>query len=95
MNATTFRRGLEELGFDVKPGNHPIVPSWSTTPKRRRLSSPRLLELGFYVVGFFYPVVPKGQARLRMQLSAAHSDQDLADALCAFETAGKELEIVR
>ncbi|MGO6746664.1 glycine C-acetyltransferase [Rhizobium ruizarguesonis] len=93
-NAKFFRRGLEKLGFDVTPGDHPIVPVMVYDARKAQELSARLLDLGVYVIGFFYPVVPKGQARIRLQLSAAHSEQDLSEALSAFETAGKELEII-
>ncbi|MCM2476137.1 glycine C-acetyltransferase [Rhizobium sp. CG5] len=94
-NAKFFRRGLEKLSFDVKPGDHPIVPVMVYDARKAQELSARLLDLGVYVIGFFYPVVPKGQARIRVQLSAAHSEQDLSEALSAFETAGKELEIIQ
>ncbi|MBB4581605.1 glycine C-acetyltransferase [Rhizobium aethiopicum] len=94
-NAHFFRRSLEKLGFDVKPGDHPIIPVMVYDANKAQELSARLLELGVYVIGFFYPVVPKGQARIRVQLSAAHSEQELTDALSAFETAGKELGIIR
>lgn len=94
-NALFFRQGLERLGYDVKPGDHPIIPVMVYDAAQAQKLSARLLQLGVYVVGFFFPVVPKGQARIRVQLSAAHSRQDLKDALDAFETAGKELEIIR
>ncbi|MGZ2461726.1 glycine C-acetyltransferase [Rhizobium anhuiense] len=94
-NAKSFRRGLEKLGFDVKPGDHPIIPVMVYHANKAQDLSARLLELGVYVIGFFYPVVPKGEARIRVQLSAAHSEQDLLQALSAFEIAGKELEIIQ
>lgn len=94
-NAKFFRSGLEKLGFDVKPGDHPIIPVMVYDANKAQDLSARLLELGVYVIGFFYPVVPKGQARIRVQLSAAHSEQELSEALSAFEIAGKELEIIQ
>ncbi|AVH45608.1 glycine C-acetyltransferase [Agrobacterium tumefaciens] len=94
-NAEFFRQGLEALGFDVKPGDHPIIPVMVYDATKAQALSARLLELGVYVIGFFYPVVPKDQARIRIQLSAAHSEQELTGALAAFAKAGKELEIIR
>ena len=94
-NTHLFRRGLESLGFDVKPGDHPIIPIMIYDAVKAQMLSARLLELGVYVVGFFYPVVPKDQARIRVQLSAGHSEDELQDALAAFQTAGRELEIIR
>lgn len=94
-NTRSFRNGLEKLGFDVKPGDHPIVPIMVYDAVKAQKLSARLLELGVYVVGFFHPVVPKDQARIRVQLSAGHTGQELLDALAAFETAGRELEIIR
>jgi glycine C-acetyltransferase len=94
-NTRLFRNGLEKLGFDIKPGDHPIIPIMVYDAVKAQKLSARLLELGVYVVGFFYPVVPKDQARIRVQISAGHSDQQLLDALIAFETAGRELDIIR
>jgi glycine C-acetyltransferase len=89
-----FRAAIVDAGFDVKPGTHPIVPIMvHDAPKAQALSA-RLLELGVYVVGFFYPVVPKGQARIRVQLSAAHERGQLEAAVKAFAQAGRELGIV-
>lgn len=94
-SALYFRRKIVELGFDIKPGDHPIVPIMVYDAQKAQALSKRLLELGVYVVGFFYPVVPKGQARIRVQISAVHERSQLDAALKAFETAGKELGIIR
>ncbi len=94
-NARFFRDGLSRLGFDIKPGDHPVVPVMVYDAGKAQKLAAQLLELGVYVVGFFYPVVPKDQARIRVQISAAHSDEELREALTAFEKAGKELEIIR
>ena len=93
-SALYFRRKIVELGFDIKPGDHPIVPIMVYDAQKAQALSKRLLELGVYVVGFFYPVVPKGQARIRVQISAVHERAQLDAALKEFETAGKELGII-
>jgi glycine C-acetyltransferase len=93
-SALYFRRKIVELGFDIKPGDHPIVPIMVYDAPKAQALSKRLLELGVYVIGFFYPVVPKGQARIRVQISAVHERVQLDAALKAFETAGKELGII-
>jgi len=93
-SALYFRRKIVELGFDIKPGDHPIVPIMVYDAAKAQALSERLLELGVYVIGFFYPVVPKGQARIRVQISAVHEREQLDAALKAFETAGKELGII-
>ncbi|MDF3835658.1 glycine C-acetyltransferase [Cupriavidus basilensis] len=94
-NAQYFRGKLGTLGFDVKPGDHPIVPVMVYDAEKAQRLSRRLLELGVYVIGFFYPVVPKGQARIRVQISALHDRAELDQALEAFEIAGKELGIIQ
>ena len=93
-NADHFRKGLEAVGFDLKPGVHPIIPVMVYDADKAQRLSRRLLELGVYVTGFFYPVVPKEQARIRVQISALHTQQELDTALAAFTKAGKELEII-
>ncbi len=93
-NARFFRSGLVSLGFDVKSGDHPIIPVMVYDAVKAQRLAARLLDFGVYVVGFFYPVVPKGQARIRVQLSAGHSEQELEEALSAFQKAGKELAII-
>jgi glycine C-acetyltransferase len=94
-NAQYFRSGLEASGFDLKPGSHPIIPVMVHDSMQAQRLSQRLLELGVYVVGFFYPVVPKGQARIRVQVSAAHTKTQLDAALSAFAQAGKELGLTK
>ena len=94
-NTRFWREGLTAAGFDIKPGSHPIVPVMVYDAVKAQQLSQRLLELGVYAVGFFYPVVPKGQARIRTQLSAAHSREQLERALAAFVQAGRELELVK
>jgi len=93
-NTQYFRAGLTALGFDLKPGIHPIIPVMVYDAGKSQRLSQRLLALGVYVTGFFYPVVPKDQARIRVQISALHTRQELDAALAAFKTAGQELEII-
>jgi len=93
-NTRHFRAGLQGAGFDVIPGEHPIVPVMiGDAPLAVRLAD-RLLELGVYVVGFSYPVVPMGKARIRTQMSAGHTRQHLDLAIEAFVTAGRELGLI-
>jgi glycine C-acetyltransferase len=94
-NTRYFRRAITEAGFEIKPGEHPIVPIMVYDAVKAQQLSARLLELGVYVVGFFYPVVPKGQARIRVQLSAAHEQADLEAAVAKFRQAGQELGLVK
>ena len=93
-NTARFRKSLTELGFELKPGEHPIIPVMTHEAETAQRLSARLLELGIYAVGFFYPVVPKNQARIRVQISAAHTDDELDRALEAFATAGRELGLI-
>ncbi|MGN6207470.1 glycine C-acetyltransferase [Asticcacaulis sp.] len=95
QNAARFRKGMTELGFELKPGEHPIIPVMTHEAETAQKLSARLLELGVYAVGFFYPVVPKEKARIRVQISAAHTDEELDQALAAFATAGRELGLIR
>jgi len=94
-NTRFWREGLTAAGFDIKPGTHPIVPVMVYDAVKAQQLSQRLLELGVYAVGFFYPVVPKGQARIRTQLSAAHSREQLERALAAFTQAGREVGVIQ
>ncbi|MBX5459961.1 MAG: glycine C-acetyltransferase [Steroidobacteraceae bacterium] len=94
-NTQYFRAGLERAGFDLKPGEHPIIPVMIGDAVLATRMANRLLELGIYVIGFSYPVVPKGQARIRTQMSAAVTRAQLDRALEAFTTAGRELGILK
>jgi len=94
QNTRFFRDGIVKLGYDIKPGDHPIVPIMVYDAERAQKLADRLLELGVYVVGFFYPVVPKGQARIRVQMSAIHDESTLRTALDAFAQAGRELGLI-
>ena len=93
-NTKTFREGMLSLGFDIKPGNHPIVPVMLYDDHLAQKMSADLLEMGIYVIGFFFPVVPKGEARIRVQLSASHSNKEVDFALNAFEKVGKKLGVI-
>jgi glycine C-acetyltransferase len=93
-NTAYFRSAIAQAGFAIQPGEHPIVPIMVHDAVLAQQLAARLLELGVYVVGFFYPVVPQGQARIRVQMSAAHTLDDLAQAVAAFTQAGRELGLV-
>lgn len=93
-NTRYFRAGLVARDFDLKPGDHPIIPVMLYDAELSQRFARRLLDLGIYVTGFFYPVVPKGQARIRVQISAQHTREQLDDALRAFAQAGKELGVI-
>ncbi len=92
-NTTFFREEMLKLGFDILPGIHPIVPVMLGDAKLAQKMAARLLEKGVYVIGFFYPVVPKGKARIRTQISAAHSRKDLEFAIKMFAEVKEELGI--
>jgi glycine C-acetyltransferase len=94
-NTAYFRRAIAEAGFDIRPGEHPIVPIMVYDAVKAQQLAARLLELGVYVVGFFFPVVAKGQARIRVQMSAVHERHHLQTALAAFTQAGRELGLIR
>jgi glycine C-acetyltransferase len=93
-NTRYFREKMTAAGFDIKPGDHPIVPIMLYDAVLSQQFAARLLELGIYVIGFFFPVVPKGQARIRVQLSAAHTQQHLDRAIDAFIQVGNELGVL-
>jgi len=93
-NARRFRQGLEQAGFKLRPGEHPIIPVMLGDAMLATRMAERLLEHGIYVIGFSYPVVPQGQARIRTQMSAAHSPQDIERAVEAFALVGRELGII-
>jgi glycine C-acetyltransferase len=94
-NTRYFRQAIQAAGFEIKPGDHPIVPIMVYDAVKAQQLSARLLELGVYAVGFFFPVVPKGQARIRCQMSAAHDRQHLEQAVAAFTQAGRELGLIQ
>jgi glycine C-acetyltransferase len=94
-NTIYFRKKITEAGFDIKPGEHPIVPIMLYDAVVAQQFAAKLLDEGIYVIGFFYPVVPKGQARIRVQLSAAHDIKDIDKAITAFTKIGKELGVIK
>lgn len=93
-NTTYFRQAMTAAGFDIIPGEHPIVPIMLYDAPLSQKFANRLLEEGIYVIGFFYPVVPKGKARIRVQMSAAHTREHLERAVDAFTKVGKELGVI-
>ena len=93
-NAKRFRAGMSKAGFNLLPGEHPIIPVMLGEAKLAQDMATKLFDKGIYVTGFFFPVVPKGQARIRTQMSAAHSSQDIDTAIAAFTAAGQELGVI-
>ena len=93
-NTKYFREKISEAGFDIKEGVHAIVPVMLYDAKLSQIMSDKLLAEGIYVIGFFYPVVPKDKARIRVQISAAHSRENLDKAIAAFTKIGKELNVI-
>lgn len=93
-NAARFRKAMSEHGFDLLPGEHPIIPVMLGDARLAQDMAARMLELGVYVIGFSFPVVPRGQARIRTQMSAAHSFDHIDTAVDAFVTAGKEIGVI-
>lgn len=94
-NTKYFRQKMTQAGFDIKPGDHPIVPIMLYDAVLAADFANKLLNEGVYVIGFFFPVVPKGQARIRVQLSAAHEQEHLDKAIAAFTKVGKELGVIK
>ena len=93
-NTSYFRSKMTEAGFDIKDGVHPIVPVMLYDAKTSQIMADKLLEEGIYVIGFFFPVVPKEQARIRVQVSAAHTKEHLDKAIAAFTKVGQEMKII-
>ena len=93
-NTIYFREKMTEVGFDIKPGEHPIVPIMLYDAVLAQKMASALLEKGIYVIGFYYPVVPKGEARIRVQISAGHEMEHLDRAIEAFTQVGKELSVI-
>ncbi len=94
-NMEYFKQGMEKLGFDIGRSESPIIPVMLYDAKLSQEMANELLKEGIYVIGFFYPVVPKGKARIRVQLSAAHTKEHLDKALSAFEKIGKKLKVIK
>jgi len=93
-NASYFREKMTEAGFDLLPGEHPIIPIMLYDAPLAQTFAAKLLEEGIYVIGFFYPVVPKSKARIRVQISAGHETEHLDKAIAAFTKVGKELKVI-
>jgi glycine C-acetyltransferase len=93
-NARRFRAGMAAAGFELLPGEHPIIPVMLGEAKLAQDMAARLYDKGIYVTGFFFPVVPKGQARIRTQMSAAHRPEDIDAAVAAFAEAGREAGVI-
>ena len=94
-NTQYFREKMTQAGFDIKPGEHPIVPIMLYDAKLAQEFAAKLLEKGIYVIGFYYPVVPQGKARIRVQISAVHEKKHLDMAIKAFEEVGHELNVLK
>ncbi|QMU30737.1 glycine C-acetyltransferase [Adhaeribacter radiodurans] len=94
-NTQYFREKMTAAGFDIRPGEHPIVPIMLYEAKLAQEFAVRLLDKGIYVIGFYYPVVPQGKARIRVQLSASHTQEHLDKAIQAFTEVGKELGVLK
>jgi len=94
-NTKYFRAKMTEAGFDIKPGEHAIVPLMLYDAVLSQKMAEKVLEKGIYVIGFYYPVVPKGQARIRIQISAGHERHHLDQAIAAFVEVGKELGVIQ
>jgi len=94
-NTKYFREKMTNAGFDIKPGEHPIVPIMLYDAVLSQQFAAKLLDEGIYVIGFFFPVVPTGQARIRVQLSAAHEQKHLDKAIEAFTKVGRELGVLK
>jgi glycine C-acetyltransferase len=93
-NAARFRAGMEAAGFRLLPGEHPIIPVMLGDARLAGAMAERLLAEGIYVIGFSFPVVPKGQARIRVQISAAHEPDHIDRAVAAFTRVGRELGVI-
>jgi glycine C-acetyltransferase len=94
-NTRYFRKEMTAAGFDIKPGEHPIVPIMVYDAALAQQFADLLLKKGIYVIGFFFPVVAKGKARIRVQISAAHEKEHLDKAIAAFTEGGRELGLLK
>ena len=94
-NTLYFRSKMKEAGFDIKEGVHPICPVMLYDARLSQVFAEKLLAEGIYVIGFYYPVVPKDQARIRVQISAGHEREHLDKAIAAFIKVGKELNVIK
>jgi len=94
-NSAYFRKGMEQLGYHLTPGHHPIIPVMLGDAKLASTMADELLHEGVYVIGFSYPIVPQNQARIRTQMSAGHEEKHLDQAMTAFATVGRKLGVIR
>jgi len=94
-NTNYFRKKMTEAGFDIKPGMHPIVPIMLYDALLAQQFASELLDMGIYVIGFYFPVVPKGQARIRVQISAVHEKGQLDKAITSFSEVGRKLKVIK
>ena len=94
-NTKYFRDKMTELGFDIRKGTHPIIPVMLYEAGLAQNISADLMDEGVYVIGFFYPVVPEGKARIRVQISASHTKEHLDKALQAFEKVAKKYRVIK
>jgi glycine C-acetyltransferase len=94
-NINYFKKGIKAAGFDIREGDSAIVPVMLYDAKLSQTFADKLLQEGIYVIGFFFPVVPKDKARIRVQLSAAHEKEHLDQAITAFTKIGKELGVIK
>jgi glycine C-acetyltransferase len=94
-NTAYFRSEITKAGFEIKSGEHPIVPIMLYEAKLAQEFAAKLLDEGIYVIGFFYPVVAKGNARIRVQISAGHDRHHIDQAIAAFTKVGKELGVIK
>jgi len=94
-NTNYFKEGMKNAGFDIIDGDSAIVPVMLYDAKLSQVMADELLKKGIYVIGFFFPVVPKGKARIRVQLSAAHTKEHLDRAILAFTEVGKKLNVIK
>lgn len=93
-STTYFRKKIEEAGFEIRQGDHPIIPIMLGDERLAKTMADKMLAEGIYVIGFSYPVVPKGQARIRVQISAVHEKKDIDQAVTAFQKVGRELGVL-
>jgi glycine C-acetyltransferase len=93
-NTRYFREAMSTAGFDIRPGHHPIVPIMLYDAALAKNMASKLLEQGIYVIGFSYPVVPRDQARIRVQVSAAHTREHLDIAIAAFTAVARQLNVI-
>jgi glycine C-acetyltransferase len=94
-NTKLFRAGMKAAGFDILDGTHPITPVMLYDAKLAQEFASKLLKEGIYVIGFFFPVVPKGRARIRVQISAGHSDEQIEKCIAAFTKVGRQLGVIK